>query len=204
MTCTMVNFGPSGDGGTRANRKLWFTELPPLLIPVLAFTPAASRATAFCWEPLRRLLTLVVGSTGSFQSQVKPAWSSLLGRTFRNSWMRRCQVAARNVALVYNWWSSFVRCAEPKRPREAITSRPLLLCGVGRLSESGNQLKIELTSLHEGAKSVERLLTGLSQFLSGLHNTAEQLTSKQCWERIWQRILEPLLAQERVPPALSG
>ncbi len=38
----------------------------------------------------------------------------------------RSQVAARNVALIYNWWSLFVRCAEPERPREAVTSRPLL------------------------------------------------------------------------------
>ena len=44
----------------------------------------------------------------------------------------RCQVAARNVALVYNWWSLFVRCADPRRAREAVTSRPLLLCAVGR------------------------------------------------------------------------
>ena len=48
----------------------------------------------------------------------------------------RCQVAARNVALVYNWWSLFVRCAEPAVAREAITSRPLLLCAVGRLVAS--------------------------------------------------------------------
>ena len=44
----------------------------------------------------------------------------------------RCQVAARNGALIYNWWSLFVRCAESHRPREAVTSRPLLLCAVGR------------------------------------------------------------------------
>ncbi len=28
----------------------------------------------------------------------------------------RCQVAARNVALIYNWWNLFVRCAEPRTP----------------------------------------------------------------------------------------
>ena len=43
---------------------------------------------------------------------------------------------ARNVALVYNSWSLFVRCAEPERPREAETSRPQLLCAVGRVIES--------------------------------------------------------------------
>lgn len=51
----------------------------------------------------------------------------------------RCQVASRMVALVYNWWSLFVRCAEPERPREAITSRPLLLHAIGRVITSGRQ-----------------------------------------------------------------
>ncbi|MBL6764881.1 MAG: transposase, partial [Verrucomicrobiae bacterium] len=51
----------------------------------------------------------------------------------------RCQVAARNLALVYNWWSLFVRAAEPERAREAITSRPLLLCAVGRIGQSVRQ-----------------------------------------------------------------
>ena len=118
--------------------------------------------------------------------------------------MHRCQVAARNVALVYNWWSLFVRCAEPKRPREAITSRPLLLCGVGRLSESGNQLKVQLTSMHEAARDVQKLLTGLSQFLSGLRNTAEQLNPGQCWERIWNRVLQPILSVKAALPSPSG
>jgi hypothetical protein len=49
----------------------------------------------------------------------------------------RCQVAACMVAQVYNWWNLFVRCAEPSRAREALTSRPLLLHAVGRVIKSG-------------------------------------------------------------------
>jgi hypothetical protein len=105
----------------------------------------------------------------------------------------RCQVAARNVALVYNWWSLFVRCAEPERPREAVTSRPLLLCAVGRLVESGRQITLRLTSTPAEAARAQAMLTNLSLFLSGLKNTAEQLSPAQCWERIWARILAPLL-----------
>lgn len=103
----------------------------------------------------------------------------------------RCQVSARNVALVYNWWSLFVACAEPDRGREAITSRPLLLSAVGRLMESGRQLMIRLTSTHGNAPQAQALLTGLSVYLSGLRNTAEQLSAQECWERIWARILAP-------------
>jgi hypothetical protein len=34
----------------------------------------------------------------------------------------RCQIAARSIALIYNWWSLFVRLADPSKRREAITS----------------------------------------------------------------------------------
>jgi hypothetical protein len=116
----------------------------------------------------------------------------------------RCQVAARMVALVYNWWSLFVRCAEPERPREAITSRPLLLHAVGRVITSGRQTILRLTSSHAEAAHVQRILTDLSLFLSGLMNTAEQLTSSERWQRIWHRILQPLLRPAAVLPAPSG
>jgi hypothetical protein len=116
----------------------------------------------------------------------------------------RCQVAARNVALVYNWWSLFVRCAEPERPREAVTSRPLLLCAVGRVVESGRQLTLRLTSTHAEAARAQALLTGLSLFLSGLQNAAEQLSPEKCWERIWGRILGPWLRPKAALPGPSG
>jgi hypothetical protein len=116
----------------------------------------------------------------------------------------RCQVAARNVALVYNWWSLFVRCADPERPREAVTSRPLLLCAVGRLVETGRQLTLRLTSTHAEAAQAQGLLTGLSLFLSGLQNAAEQLSPPACWERIWARILEPWRRPAAALPGPSG
>jgi hypothetical protein len=116
----------------------------------------------------------------------------------------RCQVAARNVALIYNWWTLFVRCAEPDRPREAQTSRPLLLSAVGRLIESGRQITLRLTSTHAEAAYAQRLLSGVSLFLSGLLNTAEQLTPSQRWERIWARILSPWLRPLGLLPGPSG
>src|SRR5215469_7183443 len=41
--------------------------------------------------------------------------------------LTRCRLMARIVALVCNWWNLLVRLADPDQPREAITSRPLLL-----------------------------------------------------------------------------
>lgn len=116
----------------------------------------------------------------------------------------RCQVAARNVALIYNWWSLFVRCADPLRPREAVTSRPLLMYAVGRQVSHANQTTVILTSTHADAAKAQELLTDLSLFLSGLKNTAEQLTSAQCWQRIWERILTPFRALEAACRALFG
>lgn len=103
----------------------------------------------------------------------------------------RCQVAARSVALIYNWWSLFVRCANPHRAREAVTSRPLLMYAIGRQVSHAGQTTVILTSTHAEAGRAQELLTNLSLFLSGLRNGAEQLTSVQCWQRIWERILTP-------------
>jgi hypothetical protein len=116
----------------------------------------------------------------------------------------RCQVAARNVALIYNWWSLFVRCAEPQRPREAVTSRPLLLAAVGREISHAGQTTVVLTSTHGEAKRVQQLLTELSLFLSGLRNAAEQLTPQECWVRIWDRILTPFRVLEAASRAWFG
>ena len=46
--------------------------------------------------------------------------------------LARCRLAARMIALFYDWWSIFVRLVEPDRHMEAITSRPLLLHAIAR------------------------------------------------------------------------
>ena len=60
----------------------------------------------------------------------------------------RFQLSARAVALIYNWWSLFVRLAHPEARREAITSRPWLMASVGRRTEHAGQTTITLTGLH--------------------------------------------------------
>jgi hypothetical protein len=103
----------------------------------------------------------------------------------------RCQTTARLIAQAYNWWTLFVRCADPTRAREAITSRPLLLFAVGRIIHSGGQTILRITSNHAEAAQAQQLLTQLSLFLSGLINTAEQLSAEERWKEIWRRILAP-------------
>jgi hypothetical protein len=70
--------------------------------------------------------------------------------------LQRCRLMARIVALIYNWWSLFVRLADPDQHTEAITSRPLLLYGVGRQTRHANQTTITITSTHGKAERVRR------------------------------------------------
>ncbi len=53
--------------------------------------------------------------------------------------IKPCRFIARMIALIYNWWSLFVRLAEPDKHYEAIVSRPLLLHGVGKQTSHAAQ-----------------------------------------------------------------
>jgi len=59
------------------------------------------------------------------------------------------------------------------------------------MGQSGRQTVLRLTSHHAEAPEVQKILTRLSLFLSGLLNTAEQLKPEERWKRVWERILEP-------------
>ena len=55
--------------------------------------------------------------------------------------LKRCRFISRMVALAYNWWTLFVRLSNPDSHKESITSRPLLMSAIGKLTESGRQKK---------------------------------------------------------------
>ncbi|MEO8410878.1 MAG: transposase, partial [Propionivibrio sp.] len=54
--------------------------------------------------------------------------------------LERCNLSARAVALIYIWWSWYVRLAPPKTRLEGITSRTLLLAGVARLTQHAGHI----------------------------------------------------------------
>jgi hypothetical protein len=56
--------------------------------------------------------------------------------------LARCRLLAGMVALIYNWWSLFVRLADPGHHREAITTRPLLLSAIAQRSQHAGQVKL--------------------------------------------------------------
>ena len=97
---------------------------------------------------------------------------------------KRCQIMGRIIALVYNWWTIFMRLGVPDKHAEAITSRPLALHGIARQTRHGNQTTVEITSTHAEGPRIAQILTKVSAFLKGIKRTAEQLTQGQRWKLI--------------------
>jgi hypothetical protein len=113
--------------------------------------------------------------------------------------IERCALSARAVALIYNWWSWYVRLAHPKTRLEAITSRPKLLSAVGRMTSHAGQKKILLTITHEAASQIKALVTHVRHGLSLIQATAPQLTKPQRWFALVRYIVERILASAPRP-----
>ena len=98
--------------------------------------------------------------------------------------LHRCQLAARAVALVYNWWSLFVRLANPEARREAVTSRPWLMSSVGRRTEHAGQTTLTLTGLHAEFDKARAALMRVSALLQQwVATTAEQFKPLAVWQQ---------------------
>ena len=96
--------------------------------------------------------------------------------------LHRCQLSARAVALIYNWWSLFVRLANPQARREAITSRPWLMSSIGRKTEHAGQTTITLTGLHAHFGKAKNALMLVSALLKEwVVRAAEQFNPKSVW-----------------------
>ncbi len=106
--------------------------------------------------------------------------------------LKRTQITARMTALVYNWWSLFVRLVDPMTSREAITSRPLLLTGVARATRHAGQTTLFLNSSHGQTRQIRSKLTDMTRFLRNLQS-APQLTAIERWCRILGRALAKFL-----------
>lgn len=94
---------------------------------------------------------------------------------------KRCQIMARITALVYNWWTIFMRLGIPDKHAEAVTSRPLALQGIARRTRHSNQTTVEITSTHSKAGLIAAALTRVSGFLKRVKTIAEQLTEAERW-----------------------
>jgi hypothetical protein len=120
--------------------------------------------------------------------------------------LKRCRFMARLTALTYNWWSLFVRLADPQQHTEAITSRPLLLYAPARLTRHSGQTRLTISHSHAEVAWVEGACREIAAFFKTLRQTAEQLTPLQRWYRVLSRALVKYLngRELRPPPALPA
>ena len=117
------------------------------------------------------------------------------------------QLMSRIIALVYNWWTLFVRMANPDgRHKEAISSRPALLSSVGKLIKTGRQSTLKVTSHHGRAYFWQQALRRLSELFSTIEATARQHNEKSSWHRLMGYLIDKLVPKpqsENTTPALT-
>ena len=129
---------------------------------------------------------------------------------FKNQWgwcgfttqdAKRCKIMAKMIAVVYNWWTIFTRLVDPNAHREAITMRPLLLHAVGRLTQHSRQKFLTVMSPHAKADATAQKLCAISAFFKSLRESAEQLSPKQCLERILRMAFRKFTILLPAPPS---
>ncbi len=116
--------------------------------------------------------------------------------------IERCALTARAVALIYNWWSWYVRLAHPKTRLEAITSRPKLLCAVGTMTRHARKTKIIVAITHEATAQIKMLIANVRAGLHHIRQAAPQLDKTQCWSALLRYIVDRILACQRPPSPL--
>ena len=108
--------------------------------------------------------------------------------------MERCNLSARAVALVYNWWSWYVRLAHPKARLEAITSRPLLLGGIARLTHHSGQSRLLVTITHVAGEQIKSMIANIRKGLDHILQTATQLPKLERWKALVRYIVAKIIA----------
>ena len=107
--------------------------------------------------------------------------------------LKRCRLISKVVALIYNWWTLFVRLAKGEKHLEAITSRPLLLNGIGKLTRHGGQKHISITSTHGKVAELKAAIERLMSIFDYIKLNAEQLNEYQRWCYLLSKAFEKFL-----------
>jgi Transposase DDE domain group 1 len=116
--------------------------------------------------------------------------------------LARCRLLAGMVALIYNWWSLFVRLADPDHHREAITTRPLLLSAIARQTQHAGQVTLTIASTHAARDKARHAYCRIAGFLAGLRKNAEQLDPLRKWYRILSEALRHFLNGRQLEPPI--
>ncbi|MDH5553372.1 MAG: hypothetical protein OEX82_08590, partial [Nitrosomonas sp.] len=108
--------------------------------------------------------------------------------------LERCNLSARAVALIYNWWSWYVRLAHPKTRLEAITSRPMLLNGIARLTQHAGQSRLLLTLTHQSGSKIKAMIANIRKGLDYILPNAPQLPKADRWSALVRYIISKIIA----------
>jgi hypothetical protein len=118
--------------------------------------------------------------------------------------LNRCQTSARAVALVYNWWSWYCRAAKPEARMEAITSRALLLAGVGRATKHAGKTTLYLTPIHAARDALMLLIANIQTALKYVRAVAEQFPAADRWKTLLNYIVTKIIPPVTAKMLASG
>jgi len=104
--------------------------------------------------------------------------------------VKSCRLMSRMIALIYNWWNLYVRLALPDQHHEAITSRPLLLSSIGKQTKHSHKKTLTITSMHGNTGKLAKAYHRLTGIFNTLKAIAPQLTSRECWSYLLQKIID--------------
>jgi hypothetical protein len=91
-------------------------------------------------------------------------------------------------------------CQQPDILWRIFASRPLLLSSVGRLTESGRQRRMVITSTPGDSITIQRGYERITTFFKSLELIAPQLTVAECWKLIVRKSMEMFMGQ--APPCM--
>lgn len=106
---------------------------------------------------------------------------------------KSCQLISRMIALIYNWWTLFIRLANPNgRHIEALSSRPQLLTSVGQLIHSSRQKLLRITDHHGRRAYWQQALIHLHDCFSRIKAAAQQHNATTRWHHLMRLLIEKL------------
>jgi len=123
--------------------------------------------------------------------------------------LSRSELMAQLIALIYNWWSIYIKLVDPLVAREAITSRPMYLMHPAKAHCHQSKRKLVIFCAHSQAADIRRNLEAVAERLKNWASlTTEQLKLASVWKRIIAHILEHHhtigAGKNRAPPALPA
>jgi hypothetical protein len=121
-------------------------------------------------------------------------WGGYTSRRLASS-----RLMANLVALFYNWWNLYLRFYDEKHHREAIRTRPMLMSGVGRQTQSGGRRTVKVSVLHEKGDLIAQVVTRTSNELHHIRAITERWSVEQRRALLLTRLLRPWLGGKWLP-----